>query len=126
MTDIISTKELPLNCAARNSVWTYPRPKAPRFSGAPVIVETTRSHERPDVFSLPEGSDVTLELYGGALSLKLEGQRRRVHVRRFDHVTFPSEVEARHAFMRLWRAVEMLESPGTVELAIERWLAASR
>jgi hypothetical protein len=122
----MNTKELPINCAARNSVWVYQRATPPRFPGAPAIHETTHSHERPDVFSLPEGSDVTVEVYGGAVSLRLEGGQRRVGVRRFDHVSFPSEAEARHAFMRLWREVEMLESPAAVELAAERWLEASR
>jgi hypothetical protein len=104
---------LPAGCAAM-------------FPGAPVIYKTAHSHECPDVFSLPEGSDVTVEVYGGAVSLRLEGERRRVRVRRFDHVTFPSEAEARHAFMRLWREVEMLESSAAIELAAERWLEASR
>jgi hypothetical protein len=98
----------------------------PRFPGAPIIYETTRSHERPDVFSLPKGSDVIVELYGMAASLRLEGERRRVHIRRFDHVTFASEEEARHAFMRLWQEVEMLELPAAIELAAERWLEANR
>jgi hypothetical protein len=119
-------KELPINCAARNSVWVYPKAMPPRFNGVPVIFELTRSHERPDVFSLPEGADVTVELYGGACSLWLDGDRRRVHVRRFDHVTFPSEEEARHAFMKLWREIEMLESSVEIELAAERWLESSR
>lgn len=123
--EVMETKELPINCAARNSVWVYPRATPPRFAGAPVIYETAHSHEWPDVFSLPEGSDVTVELYGGAVVLRLEGELRRVHVRRFDHVTFPTEEEARHAFMRLWREVEMLESPTAIELAAERWLEAS-
>lgn len=121
-----SKKELPLNCAARNSVWSYPRAVPPRFPGAPVIFEVTRSHERPDVFGLPEGSDVTVELYGGACSLWLDGARRRVHVRRFDYASFPTEEEARHGFMRLWRQVELLKSPAEVELAAERWLEAMR
>jgi hypothetical protein len=122
----MNTKELPINCAARNSVWVYQRATPPHFPGAPAIYETAHSHERPDIFSLPEGSDVTVEVYGGAVSLRLEGGRRRVRVRRFDHVTFPSEAEARHAFMRLWREIEMLESTAAVELAAERWLEASR
>jgi len=124
--EVMETKELPINCAARNSVWLYPRATPPHFAGAPVIYETAHSHERPNIFSLPEGSDVTVEVYGGAVSLWLEGERRRVHVRRFDHATFPSEAEARHAFMRLWREVEMLESAAAIELAAERWLEASR
>jgi hypothetical protein len=124
--EAMTTKEMPINCAARNSVWVYPRAAPPRFAGAPVIFEITCSHERPDIFSLPGESAVTVELYGGAVVLWLEGERRRVHIRRFDHVTLPTEEEARHAFMRLWREVEMLESPAAIELAAERWLEASR
>lgn len=121
----METKELPINCAARNSVWIYPRATPPRFPGAPVIYVTARSNERPDIFSLPEGSDVIVELYGGAVVLRLEGELRRVHIRRFDHVTLSTEEEARHAFMRLWREIEMLESAAQIELAAERWLEAS-
>jgi hypothetical protein len=121
-----SKKQLPISCAARNSVWAYPHEVSPRFPGAPLVVETTRSHERPDVFSLPAGSDVMVDLYGGAVTLWLDGQRNRVHLRRFDHASFPTEEEARHAFMRLWREVELLESPAEVELAAERWLEAKR
>jgi hypothetical protein len=123
---VMGKKELPINSAARNAVWAYPRATAPRFADAPAVFETTRTHERPDVFSLPEGADVTVELYGGACSLWLDGGRRRVHVRRFDFASFPTEEEARHAFMRLWREVERLESPAEIELAAERWLAGSR
>jgi hypothetical protein len=123
---VMKTQDMPINCAARNSVWLYPRAAPPRFAGAPVIFEIARSHERPDLFSLPEGSDVTVELYGGAVVLRIEGELRRVHIRRFDHITFPTEEEARHAFMRLWREVEMLESATAIELAAERWLEASR
>ncbi|MDQ3919675.1 MAG: DUF4175 domain-containing protein [Acidobacteriota bacterium] len=126
MKSLKKTAELPINCAARNAVWSYPVAVPPRFPGAPTILETTRTYESPDVFSLPEGADVTVEFYGGACSLWLDGERRRVHVRRFDHVTFPSEEEARHAFMRLWRELELLESPSEIELAAERWLASSR
>lgn len=122
----METKELPINCVARNSVWIYPRATPPPFNGAPIIYETAHSHERPDIFSLPEGSDVTVELYGGAVVLRLEGELRRVHIRRFDHITFPTEEEARHAFMQLWREVEMLESATAIELAAERWLEANR
>jgi hypothetical protein len=122
----MKTHEMPINCAARNSIWVYPRAAAPRFAGAPVIFEFTRSHERPDIFSLPEGSDMTVELYGGAVILSLEGQLQRVHIRRFDHVTFPSEEEARYAFMRLWREIEVLESATQVELEAERWLQRQR
>jgi hypothetical protein len=124
--EAMGMKELPLNCAARNSVWVYPRAAPPRFAGAPVIFEIAHSHERPDLFSLPEGSDVTVELYCGAVVLRLEGERRRVHIRRFDHVTFPTEEEARHAFMRLWREVELLESAAHIELTAEHWLEEQR
>jgi hypothetical protein len=123
---VTKTEELPINCAAHNAVWIYPHASAPRFAGAPVIFETTRSHQCPGVFSLPEGSDVTVELYGGACSLWLDGGRHRVHVWRFDFANFPTEEEARHAFMRLWREVERLESPAEIELAAERWLEARR
>ena len=123
---VMKTKDMPINCAARNSVWVYPRAAPPRFAGAPVIFEIARSHERPDVFSLPEGSDVTVELYGAAVVLRLEGELRRVHIPRFDHVTFPTEEEARHALMRLWREVELLESAAQIELAAERWLEDQR
>jgi len=97
----------------------------PRFAGAPSIFESTRLHERPDVFSLLEGSDVTVELYGGAGVLRLEGERHRVQLRRFDHVTSSTEEEARHAFMRLWIEVELLASAAQIELAAERWFEAS-
>jgi hypothetical protein len=69
---------------------------------------------------------MTVELYGGAVVLRLEGELRRVHIRRFDHVTLPTEEEARHAFMRLCREVGMMESAATIELAAERWLEACR
>ena len=123
---VMKTQEMPINCAARNSVWVHPRAAPPRFDGAPVIFEIARSHERADSFSLPGGADVTVELYGGAVVLRLEGELRRIHIRRFDHVTFPTEEEARHAFMRLWREVERLESAAQIELAAERWLEAGR
>ena len=71
----------------------------------PGIYETAHFHDRPNVFSLPEGSDVTVGLYGGAVSLRLEGEMRKIHVRPFDHITFPTEVESRHAFKLLWREV---------------------
>jgi len=66
-------------------------------------------------------------MHGGAVTLWLDGERRRVHLRRFDYASFPTgEEEARHAFMRLWREVELLEAPAQVELAAERWLEARR
>lgn len=112
---------LPINCAVRNAVWVYPRVAPPRFRGAPAIVETTRSHEMPDIECLPEGADVTVELYGGVCSLWLDGGQRRVYVGRFRYTPFPSEEEARRAFVELWREVEPLGSPAEVERAAEGW-----
>jgi hypothetical protein len=93
-----------------------------RFPGAPEIVETSRSHEPPDFFSLIEGSDVGVELYGGACSLRLDGRRLRVYVARFESASFSSYEEVRYAFSQLWHEVESLESPGEVREAARRWL----
>lgn len=98
----------------------------PRFAGAPAVVETTRSHEMPDVLALPEGADVAVEFYGGAYFFWLEGERRRVYVRRFEYASFTSEEEARYAFLTLWREVERLESPAAVERAAGQWLERRR
>ena len=117
---------LPINSTARNCVWSYPHTVPPRFAGAPAVVETTRSHEMPDVLALPEGVDVSVEFYGGACSIWLDGNRRRVYIRRFEHVSFASEEEARHAFLTLWREVEGLESAAEVERAAEQWLERRR
>ena len=117
---------LPINSAARNCVWTYPHTGPPRFVGAPALVETTRSHEMPDVGTLPKGADVSVEFYGGAYSIWLDGDRRRVYTRRFDYVSFASEEEARHAFLTLWREVEVLESASEVERVAEEWLERRR
>lgn len=122
----MTTKELSINSALKNSIWTYPLVTPQRFRGATEIDEPVRTLERPDIFNLPAGADITVEIYGGACIFRLEGSRKRVHVRRFDHVTFSSEEEARHAFMRLWREVETLESPSEIQLAVESWLASSR
>ncbi len=119
-------RPLPINSAARNCVWTYPHTAPPRFAGAPTVVETTRSHEMPDVLALPEGADVSIEFYGGTCSIWLDGEKQRVYVRRFDYASFTSEEEARHAFMRLWREVESLDSPAEVERVAECWIEASR
>jgi hypothetical protein len=86
------------------------------------VVETTRSHEMPDVLSLPAGSDVSVKFYGGAYTVWLDGEKRRVYVRRFEYVSFASEAEARHAFLTLWREVEGLESAAEVEQAAEQWM----
>ncbi len=113
---------LPINSAARNAVWSFPAAVTPRFAGAPVMIETKRSYEPPDLFSLPEGADLSVELYGGALSLWLDGGLHRVYVRRFEYISFGTDEEARYAFSRLWREVEHLESPAEVERATDRWL----
>lgn len=123
---MVSRKLHPINCVSRNVVWAYPKAVTPRFPDAPAVVETTRSHEMPDVISLPEGSDVAAEFYGGAYSLWLDGQRRRVYIKRFDYISFSSEEEARYAFLTLWREVELLESAAEVEGAAVRWLESQR
>ena len=107
-------------------MWTYPHTVPPRFAGAPAVVEVTRSHEMPDVLALPEGADVSVEFYGGAYSFWLDGEKRRVYVRRFDYASFASGEEARHAFITLWREVEGLESSTEVERAAEQWLERRR
>jgi hypothetical protein len=76
---VMKAKELPINCAARNAVWVYDALVPPHFDGAPVIVERRRAHERPDFSQLPGEAEVAVELYGGALTLRLDGVRRRVH-----------------------------------------------
>jgi hypothetical protein len=119
-------RPLPINSAARNCVWAYPHIVPPRFAGAPAVVEVTRSHEMPDVLALPEGADVAVEFYGGAYSFWLDGEKRRVYVRRFEYVSFTSEEEARHAFLTLWREVEGLESAVEVERAAGEWLDRRR
>src|SRR5918993_408251 len=111
-----------INSAARNAVWVYDAPTEPRFIGAPAIVEQRRSHEMPDMGSLPVGADVAVELYGGAVTLRLDGGRHRVCVRRFEFVSFSSDEEARHGFLTLWREVEALESAAEVERAADEWL----
>lgn len=115
-------KELPINCAARNAVWIYPKVAPPRFSGAPAIAETTRSYRMPDISALPENADVTVELYGRACALWIDGENNRVYVRRFHYAKFNSQVEVRRAFLGLWRDVERLGSAEEVESAAERWL----
>ena len=117
---------LPINAAARNCVWAYPHTVPPRFVGAPAVVETARSHEMPDVLALPGGADVAVEFYGGAYSVWLDGEKRRVYVRRFEYISFTSEEETRHAFLTLWREVEWLESAGEVERAAGQWLERRR
>jgi hypothetical protein len=111
--------EPPINSAASNSLWVYPVACPPRFAGAPAAVETTRSYEMSVVPALPGGADVRVEFYGGAYSFWLDGERSRVYVSRFEHVSFTSE-EARHTLLTLWHEVELMESPTEVERWLER------
>ncbi|MDQ3686816.1 MAG: hypothetical protein M3430_14650 [Acidobacteriota bacterium] len=114
---------MPINCAGRLALWTYPRIAVSRFQNAPPVVETTRSYERPDFDSLPEACEVVVELWGGAVSLRLDGERRRVYTERFEYVTFTTECDARAAFLGLWGRLERLESVAEVTKTISAWLA---
>ncbi len=116
------SKKLPINIAARNAVWVYDALVAPRFAGAPSILESKRSHEIPDFDTLPEGANVAVEMYGGAFTLRLDGELRRVYVRRFEYVSFTSERDVRNAFLTLWREVEALESAAEVGRVAGEWL----
>lgn len=64
---------------------------------------------------------MAVEIYAGAVFLWLEGERRRVRVRSFEHVTLASEAEARRSYMRLCREVEMLEANAAIELRRRRY-----
>ncbi len=116
------SKKLPINIAARNAFWVYDALVAPRFAGAPSILESKRSHEIPDFDTLPEGANVAVEMYGGAFTLRLDGELRRVYVRRFEYASFTSERDVRHAFLTLWREVEALESAAEVGRVAGEWL----
>ena len=120
------SETLPINSAARNALWVYTAVVEPRFSGAPALVESKRSYEMPDFNSLPEGADIAVELYGGAITLRLDGAQRRVYIRRYEYVSFSSDEEARHRFLTLWREVESLDSIAEVERAAEEWLERRR
>lgn len=120
------SKTLPINSAARNAVWVYDSFAEPRFVGAPTIVESKRSYHMPDFGSLPKGADIAVELYGGAITLRLDGAQRRIYTRRFEFVSFTSDEEARHRFLTLWREVESLDSAAEVERAANEWLERRR
>ena len=120
------SETLPINSAVRNAVWVYDAIVEPRFIGAPAIVEPKRSYEMPDFNSLPEGADIAVELYGGAVTLRLDGAQRRVYIRRFEFVSFATDEEARHRFLTLWREVESLDSAAEVERAADEWLKRRR
>jgi hypothetical protein len=119
-------ESFPINSVARNAVWVYDAFSPPRFGGAPPIVERTRSHHMPDLGKLPEAADVAVELYGGAVTLRLGGATRRVYTRRFDYFTYRTDEEARHAFLTLWREGEGLDSSDAVARAAAEWLERQR
>jgi hypothetical protein len=119
-------ESLPINCVARNSVWVYDAHSPPRFDGAPTVVERTRSHRMPDFGKLPESADIAVELYGGAVRFRLDGATRRVYTGRFDCVSYRTDEEARHAFLTLWREVELLDSSDAVERAAQEWIERQR
>lgn len=115
------TAKLPMDAAGRNALWVYDREVASRFPGAPTLIETTRSYERPDIEAVPAGSDVAVELYGGAVTLRLDGLQYRISVDRYDWVRCADEQAARAAFIALWQLVEQLESLSNVRAAIKEW-----
>src|SRR2546423_5087618 len=120
------SETLPINSAVRNAVWVYDAIVEPRFAGAPAIVETRRSHEMPDFNSLPEGADIAVELYGGAVTLRLDGEHHRVYVRRYEYASFASDADARYGFLTLWREMESLDSAAEAERAADEWLERQR
>jgi hypothetical protein len=118
----MKSKELPINCAARNAVWVYDDLVPPRFDGAPAIVERRRSHERPDFHQLPAEADIAVELYGGAITLRLDGERRRIYTTRFEFAQFGTDEETRYALLTLWRKVEALDSVAAAKQTAAEWL----
>ena len=98
----------------------------PTIGGAPTIVERTRSHQMPDFGRLPESADIAVELYNGAVTLRLDGVTRRVFTGRFDYMMYRTDEEARHAFLTLWREVEGLDSSDAVVRAAAEWLERQR
>jgi hypothetical protein len=119
-------RKLPINSVARNTIWSYPQAVTPRFTGAPAIIETTRSYEPPDMTALPDGADVGVKLYGGAVKLHLDGERRRIYVARFEYVSFTSQRETRAALASLWRRLKRLDTIADVEGTIRRWYESNK
>ena len=117
---------LPINAAVRNAVWRYDHLVPSRFPGGAAIVEKTRSVMTPDVLSLPEGAEVEIALYGGAVTLRLTAHPPRVYIERFEYVTYKDEAEARLNFLQLWRALEYLESADEVRRVAGEWLEELR
>lgn len=77
---------LPINSAVRNAVWCYDHLVPSRFPGGAAIVEETRSPQMPELLSLPEGAEVEVILYGGAITLRLSGHSPRMYIERFEYV----------------------------------------
>ncbi len=113
--------QLPINSAERNAVWVFPKLAHSRFPGAPPIIETTRTHEMPNFNNLLHEADISVELYGNAVSLWLDAERRRVYIRRFHFVAYPSYEAARDGFRDLWQRIRCLESIAKVEAVAEKW-----
>lgn len=114
-------KKRPINSAARNAVWSYSRHVPPRFPGAPTITETRRTYDPPDFDQLPADSDVEVQIYGGAITFKLDGWLHRVSVERFRWTRCTDDVSARRTLLELWREVEDLRSPAEVVERAARW-----
>ncbi len=110
-----------INSVLRNMVWVYQQEVASRFRGAPVLVETMRSHVMPNLFTLPEEADVDVELYGGAVSFWLDGMRRRIYIRKLTFIEYRTYEEARYAFLELWKMIEHLDSVSSVQEIIGEW-----
>lgn len=120
--DLLATEsDLPITCSLRNSLWIYPAPTAPRFRGAPTLIETKRSYQKPDFSKLPEASDVAVELYGGAQTYRLSGDTRRIYVERFEYVTFKTYEEALSAFDSLWEQIKLLNSLTEIQETARAW-----
>jgi hypothetical protein len=114
-------KPQPINSVARNTLYIYPRPVVSRFSDASAVTEITRSYEPPAFATLSEGSDVTPEIFCGAIVLRREGLRHRISVERFKWVRFGDETAARIALLSLWPMIEALESIAEVKEVIAQW-----
>ena len=80
----------------------------------------------PDCLELPAGSDISVELYGNALSLRLDGEKNRVYIGRFTYLSFSTYEEARLALLDLWRRIELLDSVSEAGKAMEEWHRAGQ
>lgn len=64
-------------------------------------------------------ASTSVELYGGAVTLRLDGAQRRIYIRRFEYVSFASDEEARYRFLALWREEKSLDSAAEIERMAE-------